>query len=90
MIKLLSRFFIKNRNDTNDPRVRSAYGMLCGIVGIFLNILLLAGKLVAGIASGATVIALDTTNSREAISALTDNIISSFENFGVENMTQYK
>ena len=44
----------------------------------------------AGIASGATVIALDTTNSREAISALTDNIISSFENFGVENMTQYK
>ena len=53
MIKLLSRFFIKNRNDTNDPRVRSAYGMLCGIVGIFFNILLFAGKLIAGIISGA-------------------------------------
>lgn len=44
----------------------------------------------AGIASGATVIALDTTNSREAISHLTHNIISSFENFSVTDMIKYK
>lgn len=44
----------------------------------------------AGIASGATVIALDTTNSREAISYLTHNIISSFENFSVTDMIKYK
>ncbi len=44
----------------------------------------------AGIASGATVIALDTTNSREAISHLTHNIIGSFENFSVTDMIKYK
>lgn len=44
----------------------------------------------AGIASCATVIALDTTNSREAISHLTHNIISSFENFSVTDMIKYK
>lgn len=63
MIKLLSRFFIKNRNDTDDPRVRSAYGMLCGIVGIFLNILLFAGKLIAGIISGAISVTADAFNN---------------------------
>ncbi|MGN0229605.1 MAG: HAD family hydrolase [Muribaculaceae bacterium] len=44
----------------------------------------------AGKASGATVIALDTTNSREAISHLTHNIISSFENYSVTDMIKYK
>ena len=63
MIKLLSRFFIKNRNDTNDPRVRSAYGMLCGIVGIFFNILLFAGKLIAGIILGAISVTADAFNN---------------------------
>lgn len=63
MIKLLSRFFIKNHNDTDDPRVRSAYGMLCGIVGIFFNILLFAGKLIAGIISGAISVTADAFNN---------------------------
>ena len=63
MIKLLSRLFIKDRDNTENPRVRSAYGMLCGIVGIFLNILLFAGKLVAGIASGAISVTADAFNN---------------------------
>ncbi|MGM9663419.1 MAG: cation diffusion facilitator family transporter [Eubacteriales bacterium] len=63
MIKLLSRFFIKNHNDTDDPRVRSAYGILCGIVGIFLNILLFVGKLIAGIISGAISVTADAFNN---------------------------
>lgn len=63
MIKLLSRFFIKNHNDTDDPRVRSAYGMLCGIVGIFFNILLFVGKLIAGIISGAISVTADAFNN---------------------------
>ena len=63
MIKLLSRLFIKDRDNTENPRVRSAYGMLCGIVGIFLNILLFAGKLVAGIASGALSVTADAFNN---------------------------
>lgn len=63
MIKLLSRLFIKDRDNTENPRVRSAYGMLCGIVGIFLNILLFAGKLAAGIASGAISVTADAFNN---------------------------
>lgn len=43
----------------------------------------------AGIASGATVIALDTTCSRSSIRNLTDNIISSFEHFGVNDMLNF-
>lgn len=43
----------------------------------------------AGIASGATVIALDTTCSRSAILKLTGNIISSFEHFGVSDMLKF-
>ncbi len=40
----------------------------------------------AGIASGAKVIALDTTCHKSAIEKLTTNIISSFENFGIDDM----
>ena len=31
-----------------DIEKRNKYGMLCGIVGIFLNLILFAGKLFAG------------------------------------------
>ena len=44
MITLLSKIFIKNRDDVTNPAVRKAYGMLCSLTGIFLNILLFAGK----------------------------------------------
>ena len=37
MITLLSKLFIKNREDVKDQKVRQAYGVLCGAVGIFLN-----------------------------------------------------
>ena len=36
-----------------DIEKRNKYGMLCGIVGIFLNLILFAGKLFAGMLSGA-------------------------------------
>ena len=42
MISILSRIFIKNHTETSDPGVRRAYGVLCGAVGIFLNVLLFA------------------------------------------------
>ena len=63
MIKLLSRLFIKDRENYKDPSVRSAYGMLCGIWGIFLNLLLFAGKYFAGIVSGSVAIVADAFNS---------------------------
>ena len=49
MIALLSRIFIKNNSTYTDPVVRRAYGQLTGIVGIVLNVLLFAGKYMAGL-----------------------------------------
>ena len=34
MMELLSRWFIRDRDNVTDPRVRRAYGQLCGLVGI--------------------------------------------------------
>ena len=48
MIELLSRIFIKNRENYSDPDVRRKYGVLSGGVGIFLNLVLFTIKLIAG------------------------------------------
>ena len=63
MITFLSRLFIKHREDTSSLRVRTAYGILCGIVGICLNLLLFAGKLFAGILSGSIAATTDAFNN---------------------------
>lgn len=63
MIELLAKCFIKNREQTGDPAVRRAYGQLCGLVGIGLNLLLFAGKLFAGSLSGSVAITADAFNN---------------------------
>ena len=63
MISLLSRMFIRNCRDYRSPAVRTSYGILCGIVGIFLNILLFAFKLAAGILSGSVAVTADAFNN---------------------------
>lgn len=63
MIELLSRIFIKNRDKVNDPAVRRAYGTLCSVYGIFLNVLLFAGKYFAGVLSGSVAIVADAFNN---------------------------
>lgn len=63
MIQLLSRLFIKDHKNTALPRVRQAYGILSGAVGIFLNIILFTGKLVAGMLSGSIAITADAFNN---------------------------
>jgi cation diffusion facilitator family transporter len=63
MISLLSRLFIKNHKDYENPRVRQAYGTLCGAVGICLNILLFLGKYFAGTISGSIAIVADSFNN---------------------------
>ena len=63
MISLLSKLFIKNRGDYSDTAVRRAYGMLCGIVGISLNVFLFALKLIAGTLSGAISVTADAFNN---------------------------
>lgn len=63
MITLLSRLFIRNSSETTSPQVRTKYGMLCGLVGIFLNLLLFAGKFLAGLISHSIAITADAFNN---------------------------
>ncbi|MCI5953890.1 MAG: cation diffusion facilitator family transporter [Lachnospiraceae bacterium] len=63
MITLLSKLFIKNREEVKDQKVRQAYGVLCGAVGIFLNLCLFAGKFIAGFISNSIAITADAFNN---------------------------
>ncbi len=63
MIELLSRIWIKNRDDKTDPAVRTAYGLLCSCFGILLNITLFGLKLFAGTISGSIAITADAYNN---------------------------
>ncbi|MBO5701117.1 MAG: cation transporter [Clostridia bacterium] len=63
MITLLSKIFIKDGGDVSSARVRGAYGTLCGIMGIILNILLFFIKLAAGVISGSISIMADAFNN---------------------------
>ena len=63
MISLLAKWCIPNRERVEDGAVRRAWGALCGFVGIGLNLLLFAGKLVAGSISGSIAITADAFNN---------------------------
>lgn len=63
MISLLARLFIKNSKEMDSPAVRKGYGVLCGAVGILLNILLFAGKFFAGTMTGSIAITADAFNN---------------------------
>lgn len=63
MVSVLAGFFIKNKDDVKNPKVRQQYGMLCGIVGILLNILLFSGKFLAGTISKSISITADAFNN---------------------------
>lgn len=63
MITLLSNLFIKSKSEMKNPTVRQAYGMLCGGVGIFLNLMLFAGKFLAGLLSSSIAITADAFNN---------------------------
>lgn len=63
MISILAKRFIKDYNNMKSPHVRHSYGMLCGIVGIVLNILLFAGKFLAGTISHSIAITADAINN---------------------------
>ncbi|MCM1216193.1 MAG: cation diffusion facilitator family transporter [Lachnospiraceae bacterium] len=63
MITLLSKIFIRENSDIKSPATRQAYGMLCGAVGIFLNLCLFAGKFFAGLVSHSIAITADAFNN---------------------------
>ena len=63
MLSLLTRIFIKNSGDVNDPNVRRAYGTLCSVYGIALHILLFFAKYFAAVLSGSVAVIADAFNN---------------------------
>jgi cation diffusion facilitator family transporter len=63
VITLLARLFIKDRDKVADAAVRRAYGMLCSLTGIGLNVLLFLGKYLAGRLSGSIAMTADAFNN---------------------------
>ncbi len=63
MITFLAKRFIPNYKNTSDKTVRGAYGILCSVVGILLNVVLFIIKLLAGTISGSIAITADAINN---------------------------
>ncbi len=63
MTGLLVKVFIKNSENVKSAKVRAAYGMLSGVVGIVCNCALFVLKFVAGLITGAVSISADAFNN---------------------------
>lgn len=63
MVTFLSRWLIQDYDRPEDPEVRRKYGVLCGGVGIGLNLLLFLAKFFAGTISGSIAITADAFNN---------------------------
>lgn len=63
MIGLLSKIFIKNKEDLKPYEMRRQYGVLLGGAGIFLNIILFIIKIISGIITGSVSIVADALNN---------------------------
>jgi len=63
MVTFLAKLLIPDWQKTEDPTVRQKYGILCGGVGIALNVLLFLGKFFAGTISGSIAITADAFNN---------------------------
>ncbi|MCR5187496.1 MAG: cation diffusion facilitator family transporter, partial [Treponema sp.] len=71
MIKLLAKLFIKDSNNYKDNDVRRKYGILCGFLGVILNLLLCAAKFIFGtLASSVAMIADAFNNLSDAASSV--------------------
>ncbi len=63
MGKFLIKAFIKNHENTSDPKVREQYGKLAGIVGIVSNLLLCIMKIAVGLIAKSIAIVADGINN---------------------------
>ena len=52
MVNFFRKLFIKNYDETNNPKVREAHGKLATIVGIISNFLLFVAKFLIGFFAG--------------------------------------
>ncbi|MBE5775311.1 MAG: cation transporter [Clostridiales bacterium] len=76
MTQLLIHWFVKNPFDTQNPRTRNAYARLSGVTGILMNILLFAGKFLAGTLTGSVAITADSVNNLSDAGSSVISIIS--------------
>ncbi len=63
MTNLLTKLFIKNRDEVHEPRVRRAYGTLVSVVCMIWNIILFAAKFTVGTVTGSVSITADAVNN---------------------------
>lgn len=63
MTEFLLRAFVKDYQNTDDPRVHGAIGKLAGTAGILCNCLLSGGKLLVGLGVGSISITADALNN---------------------------
>ena len=63
MTKLLTKLFVKDRENLGSPTVRRAYGTLSSVTGILVNLLLFVIKMVAGTLAGSLAIRADAFNN---------------------------
>lgn len=69
--KILISKFIKNNEDINNTSVRNSYGVLGGIVGIFINLLLSITKIFIGVIVSSIAITADGFNNlSDALSSI--------------------
>ena len=61
MVRKIAMAFVPK--DGTEVEKRSIYGMVCGFVGIFFNIILFVGKLLAGIITSSISITADALNN---------------------------
>ena len=59
----LVKLFLKDAEDIKNPKVRQGYGKICCVVGIILNVILFAGKYIAGVISNSVAIMADSFNN---------------------------
>lgn len=63
MVNYLITRFVKDYQETDKPKVRTAYGNLAGIIGVIANFILFVAKLLGGILVGSISIMADGFNN---------------------------
>ena len=63
MSELLTKIFVKNYDNPQDPGVRERYGIFSSIVGVCVNVLLATLKLIFGLLGGSIAIVADALNN---------------------------
>lgn len=63
MLKFIEKIFFKNKGSLSEDALREKYGSFSSIVGIGLNIILAAIKLIAGLLSGSVAVIADAVNN---------------------------